>query len=58
MGSVTPSLVHVTGEGGKEECQMDEELVDEIESVDYRPATRLHFVHEIAVPISWSPQHS
>ena len=30
-------LVHVTGEGGEEECQMDEELVDEIESVHYRP---------------------
>ena len=39
MGSVTPSLVHVTGEGGEEECQMDEELVDEIESVHYRPVT-------------------
>ena len=37
MGSVTPSLVHVvgptggdTGEGGEEEHQMDEELVDDI----------------------------
>ena len=37
VGSVTPSLVHVvgptggdTGEGGEEEHQMDEELVDYI----------------------------
>ena len=86
VGSVTPSLVHVvgptggnTGEGGEEEHQMDEELVDYIFMTEtcqwlirlgrppycmrkmkkvYRPATWLHFVYEIAVPIFWSPQRS
>ena len=40
------------------ERQLHKEKIQLLPTIWLRPATWLHFVHEIAVPISWSPQPS